>query len=152
MQPFPHHHVVVASGAATGHVELRAHALPVLQSAPPIEFERPGNLWSPETLLVGAIGDCFVLTFRAVARASRLDWTSIECEVRGELDRADQTVRFTRFEIRVRLTVPNERDRELAGRVLQRAERGCLITNSLNAETHLTTDVTTASNACLAGT
>jgi uncharacterized OsmC-like protein len=96
------------------------------------------------------VGDCFLLTFRSIARASRLDWVSIGCDVRGVLDRVDRTTRFTRFDIHVRLTVLHERDWDLAHRVLQRAERGCRITNSLNAEAHLSADVLVGSDvACL---
>ena len=76
MKPYPHHYLVEASAAASGSVDLRARGLPVIASAPPIEFGGPGDAWSPESLLVAATADCFVLTFRAVARASKLEWSS----------------------------------------------------------------------------
>jgi organic hydroperoxide reductase OsmC/OhrA len=144
MKDFPHHYVVTASAMVDGEVGLRSEALPPLRSTPPIEFGGPGNLWSPETLLVGAVSDCFILTFRAVARASNLAWTSIECETRGTLDRVDRTTQFTRFDVHARLTVPAETDHERAHAVLEKAERGCLITSSLKGETHLTVDIDVA--------
>lgn len=141
MEEFPHHYRVTAFGAAEGDVELQSQGLPILRSAPPRQFDGPGNRWSPETLLAAAVSDCFVLTFRAVARASRLDWTSLECHVVGTVDRVDRTMRFIRFDIRARLTVADEGDRERAVRALEKAERGCLISNSLRAEVHVAAEV-----------
>lgn len=143
MKDFPHYYVVTASEIG-GDVELESDGLPPMRSAPPIEFDGPGDRWSPESLLVAAVSDCFVLTFRAVARASKLSWISIQCEVKGTLDRVDRTPRFTRFDVHARLTIPPETDRERAQRVLEKAERGCLITNSLKAEVHLTATVDVA--------
>lgn len=141
MRDFPHHYLVVASGTVDSEVELRSDALPVLRSAPPIEFDGPGDRWSPEGLLVAAVSDCFILTFRAVARASKLAWASLTCATRGTLDRVDRTVQFTRFDIHVRLILPAGTDRERAGRLLERAEHGCLITSSLKGEAHLTFEI-----------
>ena len=141
MQQLPHHYSVAALGSAEGDVAVLAEGLPTLRSASPIEFGGPGNRWSPESLIVAAVADCFVLTFRAVAQASKLAWTTLHCEVDGELDRVDRVLRFTRFDLQVRLYVPPEIGEELAQRVLQKAKQACLITNSLNAETHLESSV-----------
>jgi hypothetical protein len=57
MQAFPHRYAVTAagSGAAQGDVELSADRLPALRSASPTEFDGPGDRWSPEAFLVGAV-------------------------------------------------------------------------------------------------
>jgi organic hydroperoxide reductase OsmC/OhrA len=133
MQPFPHHYVVAARGSTAGEVELNAERLASLHSASPAAFDGPGDRWSPETLLVAAVGDCLILTFRAVARASGVSWTSLECEVNGTLDRVERASRFVAFEIRARLQVPSGTDPERARRTLEKAEQNCLISNSLNA-------------------
>lgn len=137
MQTFPHHYTAVAKGSAVGDVELNSDRLPVLRSASPAEFDGPGDRWSPETLLVASIGDCLILTFRAVARASGLAWTSLECGVTGTLDRVERTTRFVAFEIRAHLRVPAGTDAGTARRALEKAEQGCLISNSLNASIQL---------------
>ncbi|HEX2443748.1 MAG TPA: OsmC family protein [Vicinamibacterales bacterium] len=141
MDPLPHRYTATAIGSADGDVALLAEGLPTLRSASPAEFGGPGDRWSPETLIVAAVADCFVLTFRAVAQASSLAWTTMHCEVEGRLDRVDRVTRFTRLDVRVRLYLPPEVDEERAQRVLQKAKQGCLITNSLNAETHLESSV-----------
>jgi organic hydroperoxide reductase OsmC/OhrA len=138
MQAFPHYYRVVAKGSAAGDVELRADGLPVFRTASPAEFDGPGDRWSPETLLVAAVGDCLILSFRAVARASGLAWTALDCDVTGTLDRIERTTRFVAFEIRARLSVPSGTDPEVARRALDKAERICLVSNSLSAAIHLT--------------
>jgi organic hydroperoxide reductase OsmC/OhrA len=137
MHHFPHHYAVSASAAESGDIDVTASALPAIVSAPPLEFDGPGDRWSPETLLVGAVGDCLVLTFRAVARASRIAWTSLRCDVEGTLARVDNVTRFTEFDVRARLTIPAETDPAAARQALERAERHCLISNSLKAAVHL---------------
>src|SRR5215831_13340660 len=99
MRDFPHYYSVAANSAALGDVELTSEGISAIRSASPKEFDGPGDRWSPETLLVGAVADCLILTFRAVARASRLAWTSLECDVVGTLDRPERVTQFTAFEI-----------------------------------------------------
>ena len=130
MHAFPHHYTVAATGAADGEVELTAPRVRTLQSASPAEFDGPGDRWSPETFLTGAVADCFVLTFRAVARASRLPWTSLRCDATGTLDRVERVMQFTGFDLRAHLVVPPGTAPDAARRLLEKAERACLISNS----------------------
>src|SRR6266542_5020850 len=137
MQYFPHHYRATAAGAVDGDVELTSERVPLVRSASPAEFGGPGDRWSPETLLAGAVADCFILTFRAVARASKLPWTSLRCDVTGTLDRIDRVTQFTHFDLHAYLTVPVGTNPDQARRSLEKAERGCLISNSLKAAIHL---------------
>lgn len=137
MTPLPHRYAVNAVVLTTGDVDLKSEGLPPLRTAAPIEFDGPGDRWSPETLLVGAVADCIAITFRGVARASKLAWSGFTCEAAGTLDRVDGSTRFTRVDISVGLTLLNEADEDLARRVLDKVKRNCLITNSLNADVHL---------------
>jgi organic hydroperoxide reductase OsmC/OhrA len=137
MLDFPHQYFVAASGWADGDVPLGADRLPIVHSAPPVEFGGPGDRWSPETLQVAAVAGCFVLTFRGIARASRLSWSSIRCDVAGTLDRVDGVTQFTAFHLQAHLRVPALTDTEQARHALEKAERRCLIANSLKATFHL---------------
>lgn len=137
MQPFPHHYVVSAAAAPEGAVALESEGLARIESAAPREFGGPGDRWSPEALLTAAVADCLVLSFRAVAAASKLAWSSLECTVRGTLDRVEGRSRFTRFDTHATLRVPAGTDSERARRLLEKAEQVCLISNSLAAERHL---------------
>ena len=141
MQNLPHHYAVAATASAKGNVDLTSPGLARIDSAPPAEFGGPGDRWSPETLLVAAVADCFVLTFKAIARASKMDWICLSCDVEGILDRVDNLSKFTEFNLRVVLQAPPGTDEQKALRILQKSERSCLITNSLNSETHLDAEV-----------
>lgn len=142
MQTYPHRYSVTAHGGAEGDVEMNAPRLPSLVTAPPEQFGGPGDRWSPETLCVGAVADCFILTFRAIARAARLDWLDLRCEVEGTLDRVERVPQFTAFKLRAVLEVAAGTDEAQARRALERAEQSCLITNSLKAPGHLEATVT----------
>ena len=137
MQELPHKYQVSADAKTEGNISLKADNLPLLISAPPTEFGGPGDEWSPEHLLVASVADCFVLTFRAVSRASKLEWSNIESSAVGVLDRVGRLTQFTSFTVSATLTVPSGTDVDKAQRVLEKSEAGCLITNSLTAETHL---------------
>jgi len=143
MQPFPHHYTVTALASAEGEVRLESDRLPTLASAPPAEFGGPGDCWSPESLCVGAVADCFVLTFRAIARASKLPWTSLRCNAEGTLDRIERVTQFTSFLLRATLQVPPGTDQARARQLLERAEQTCLISQSLKATSHLEANVET---------
>jgi len=141
MQNFPHHYSVSATAGSEGIVELTSPGLATLESAPPAEFGGPGDRWSPETMLVAAVADCFMLSFRAIARASKLDWLSLSCDTNGTLDRVERKNQFTEFQLKVVLTCPAGTDEQKAMRLLEKAEEICLITNSLRSEAHLTAEV-----------
>lgn len=145
MQSLPHHYSVSATGAPQGDVALATDGVDDLPSSPPVEFGGPGGRWSPESLLVAAVADCFVLSFRAIARASALPWTSLQCAVDGTLDRPDgKKTQFTAFALHATLVTPPGVDADKATRLLEKAEASCLITNSLSATTHLTCTVSAA--------
>jgi organic hydroperoxide reductase OsmC/OhrA len=141
VQPFPHRYEVQASATASGEVTLRSNHLAPFASAAPVEFGGPGNRWSPETLLVAAVVDCFVLTFRGIAANSQLSWSSMTCEGAGTVERIDGVTRFTDVTMRATLSLGEGMDEAKARRVLEKAERTCLIGNSLNAPVHLESEI-----------
>ena len=148
MQDLPHHYFVAAEGTSAGDVLLDAPRVPViLRSASPAEFGGPGDRWSPETLLLGAVADCFVLTFRAVAQASRLPWSFLRCEGVGTLDRVDRALQFTEVTLQVSLSVPAGVNPYQARRALEKAEQNCLITNSLTGTIRLIPEIEVAPQA-----
>lgn len=141
MHDLPHQYAVSASATTESNVDVSSPGLTNIESAPPTEFGGPGNLWSPETFLAAAVADCFVLTFRAIARGFKLDWTAVRCDVDAVLDRPEKITRFTQFRLQVTLDVPRGVDEAKARRLIEKAEHGCLITNSLDADIQLNAEV-----------
>jgi peroxiredoxin-like protein len=142
MQPHPHRYNVRAAGEPAGSIHVHAEGLPTLVTAAPPQYGGPEGQWSPETLLVAAAADCFILTFRAIASASKLSWQRLDCNAEGILDRADGVVRFTELHLHARLVLPTGGDAEKAKRLLEKAETACLITNSLRLRPALNAEVT----------
>jgi organic hydroperoxide reductase OsmC/OhrA len=143
MKEFPHHYLAASRAGAEGDVTVTSPGLPDLTSDSPAEFGGSGVRWSPETLLCGAVADCFLLTFRAVARASKLPFAELTCDVTGRLDKVERTTSFTSFELRARLTVPAGTDEARAHSLLEKAERACLISRSLSGSVALVAEVVT---------
>jgi peroxiredoxin-like protein len=142
MLAYPHRYDVQAAAETEGSVLVRSEGLPSLTTAAPPQYGGPGGQWSPETLLVAAAADCFILTFRAIAAASKLAWRQLDCDAEGVLDRGDGIVRFTELHLRARLALPAGGDAERAKRLLEKAEAACLVTNSLALRPTLTTEIT----------
>lgn len=131
MHPFPHNYEASATAQAAGLVTTHSPQLPDLSTSAPPEFDGPAGTWSPETLLCASLANCFVLTFRAIARGARFDWLDLQCRVEGTLEREGRNSRFTRFRTFARLTLPSGADAAVANELLEKAEQGCLIANSL---------------------
>ena len=62
MERLPHLYRVEASARPEGPVALDSSGLEALSTAPPVQYDGPGDRWSPETLFIGAVVDCFALT------------------------------------------------------------------------------------------
>ena len=131
MHPYPHQYKVSAAGGPAGSVSVNAPGLPQIDTRATVEFDGPGGTWSPETLLCASVADCFILTFRALAKASKLEWTGLECRVDGKLERVEGITQFTGFTTHARLTVTRDADAGMAKALLQKAEHKCLVTSSL---------------------
>ena len=151
MQTFPHQYEVTVRAENEGDTELTSRGLTPLLSAPPAEFNGPGDRWSPETLTVAAVANCFVLTFKAIARASKLKFANIVCNAKGTLDRADGVIRFTAIHLQVRLELPPEGDPDRAHRLLEKAEKGCLVGNSLRFQPTMQAEIVVEQVPCLLG-
>ena len=137
MHAFPHYYTVKADTTTDSVVKLSSHNLPELESAPPTQFGGPGDAWSPEDLLMASVADCFVLSFKAIARISKLNWHSISCESEGELDKVDGKTKFTKIKNNVHLLIEEGESLEKAEKILHKSEAACLVTNSLTAMVEL---------------
>lgn len=141
MQKFPHHYHATAHDSSEGAVVLSSADFPKISTQPPVQFGGAGGEWSPEDLLMAAIADCFCLSFRAIAGASKLDWTGLVATAEGELDRVERVTKFTKVQIKASLTLPAGADEAKAQRLLEKAESSCLVTNSMNVSVSLQVEI-----------
>lgn len=141
MQQLPHIYHVNAESTSTSQLTSSSKGIPDITVAAPAEFGGPGDQWSPETLLLSAAANCFVLSFRAVARASKLSWVSIQCEAIGKLDKVERVTSFTEITTKVKLVIDDISEKDKAERLLHKAESVCLISNSLKSKLMLECDI-----------
>lgn len=141
MQGLPHQYTASASSTADSLVRTQIEGQPALDIAPPASFGGPGNIHSPEDLQSAAVASCFILSFRAIAAASKLAWESLAVTATGTLDQVDRSVQFTSFQTRAHLVLADGSSRDKAERLLEKAEQTCFITNSLKAQSELSVTI-----------
>jgi peroxiredoxin-like protein len=141
MQDLPHQYHVQAQGKPGENLNVCVENVPKLTVAPPAQFGGPGDEWSPEDLFMASIASCFILSFRAIAKASKFNWSSIQCDSTGTLERVEGKTRFTKIITKASLVIPSTEAIENAERLLHKAEQSCLVVNSLSSESELQCEV-----------
>ncbi len=109
-------------------------------SAPP-EFRGLAGHWTPEHFFVTAVASCFVSTFSGIAEVSRFEFLSLDLEAEGVLENGNAGWRFSTVNLRPRVKIAREEDRERALRLVEKAEKGCLIARSLNCSIAVTPEI-----------
>ena len=111
---------------------LRALSLPTVEIATPPEFKGHEGRWTPEHLYVASVNACFMTTFLALAELSKLEFSSFSCDARGKLEKGEEHgYCITEIILRPHLVIDHSRDQERAGRILEKAEKNCFISNSI---------------------
>jgi len=117
------------NGIATGH-----DVQPLINFSAPPEFQGEAGVWTPEHFFTAAVATCFVNTFQAISTFSKFSAVGLDVSVEGTVEKGEGGYRFTRVTVRPVLTVQNEADRERGMRLLEKAEKACLVSRSLNSE------------------
>ena len=123
--------------------EARADGIPNLSVGAPPEFKGRDGVWSPEHLFVASLESCFMLTFLAVAEASKLEFVSFRSSAKGRLEKIDK-YQITEVTLKPLLVLRSRDDSEKALRVLEKAERNCFISNSIKAAIKIEPEITVA--------
>lgn len=128
---------------ATGRkASLRSSGLPTLEIAPPPEFQGDPGLWTPEHLYVASVNACFVVTFLAIAELSKFDFVSFASNAIGKLEKIETSgYRITEVVLRPKLIVRHASDLERAARLVDKAEKNCLISNSIKTVVKLEPEI-----------
>jgi peroxiredoxin-like protein len=131
--PGAHEYEVIGQWGGGRGGTLESHSLNhVLEFSAPPEFQGRVGFWTPEHFLVSAVASCFISTFAAIAEMSKLEILSLRVGAKGVLEKAEGGgYRFGEIFLYPELTIAQESDRERAQRLLEKAERGCLVARSL---------------------
>jgi len=138
-----HYYDVTVNWEADRRGVLSSPVLPeTINVATPPEFPKgmPG-IWSPEHLLVAAVNSCLMTTFLAIAENSKLEFNTFRCGARGKLEQVEGKFMISEIMLKPFVSVPDEKDRERADRILHKAEAACLITNSIKSKVTMETHV-----------
>lgn len=101
-------------------------------SAPP-EFQGKPGCWTPEHLFLASIASCYVSTFSGIASFSKFEFLSLDVQLDGTVEKDEGGWRFTQVNLRPRLKILLAKDREKASRLIEKAEKTCLIARSLTS-------------------
>ncbi|PKL12196.1 MAG: osmotically inducible protein OsmC [Spirochaetae bacterium HGW-Spirochaetae-8] len=109
--------------------------MPTIEVATPPEFPggHPG-IWSPEHLFVASAEICLMTTFLSIAEKSKLIFKDYLSEAEGHLEKVESAFQITRIIIYPKVVVASEDDVEKALKTLEKAEKYCLISNSMKTE------------------
>lgn len=105
----------------------------VLRISTPKIFGGSGKEWSPEHLLLGAVSSCFMSTYLTFVKKFRFEITRLECIAEGVVEAVDGVLGFTTITIHPRIYVNNCDFLSKARLALEKAEKYCLVSNSLSA-------------------
>jgi peroxiredoxin-like protein len=123
------------------HGDLRAPVLPNLQVDAPPEFKGHEGVWTPEHLFVASVNSCFMTTFLAIAENSKLDFVSFKAGATGKLEKLERGFAMTEITLHPKLVIKNGGDFERANRILEKAEKHCLISNSIRSDMKLEPEI-----------
>ena len=121
------------AGGRNGVVQAEGVLSSISFSAPPEFLGEPGR-WTPEHFLVAAVASCFVSTFSGIAERSCLGFASFKLDAEGVLANEEGIWRFTEIKLRPVVTILKEENRDRVLRLLEKAEKSCLIARSLQCK------------------
>ncbi|QPD02349.1 MAG: Osmotically inducible protein OsmC [Candidatus Nitrospira kreftii] len=110
---------------------------PEVQVATPPEFKGHEGIWSPEDLFVASANVCLMTTFLAMAERAGLAFSSYESTAEGRLELVEGKFQFTTITIRPSIMLKAGGDVVQAKELIEKAERNCLISNSMKATIRL---------------
>jgi organic hydroperoxide reductase OsmC/OhrA len=125
LAPFPHHYIVRLEDR-----QILAPPRAPIAVGPPPQFGGTDTEWSPEELLVAATLECLWTTFEAYARRDALAvhrWSGTGTAV---LEKGTPVPTFSSITLHVELEVAAG-DETPARRLLETAEKRCIISNAL---------------------
>jgi peroxiredoxin-like protein len=114
---------------------------PSIPFAAPPQFQGESGVWTPEHFFLAAISSCLITTFLAIARLSRFEPVALELSTEGVIGKADGGFQFTRIALSPVLTIERQEDRERALRLLEKAERSCLVSRSIKCPVVMESEV-----------
>lgn len=106
---------------------------PIYVATPPAFGGQEKN-WSPEHLFLGSIASCFMSTYLYFIRKMKFEITHLECHAIGQIELVEGKYKFTHIGVFPTIHVSDVTLMEIADLAILKAQKSCLISNTLNAE------------------
>ncbi|MGE4453857.1 MAG: OsmC family protein [Sphaerochaeta sp.] len=116
--------------------------LPTIEVATPANF--PGGhegIWSPEHLYTAAAEICLMTTFLSLAEKTKLSFKSYKSEASGTMEKTEKGFLITYIHIKPTVVITDEQQKEKTLTMLEKAEKYCLISNSMKTEVTIEPEV-----------
>ena len=123
---------------------LRCEGKPDIIVACPPEFGGHPGIWSPEDLFLASVEVCTLTTFLWYVSKEHVNLKSYSSEATGTVELVDSRFRFSSITVKLRIDVSLEDDRSRVEKALKKVERACLITNSIQTDVHIESEIVTA--------
>lgn len=119
-------------GGTEGNLDA-AGLLPIDVGAPP-EFQGRGGVWSPEQLLVAALNSCYMLTFLAMAKFSKVEVVRFSSTATGKLEKTESgPYQITEIVVKPRIVIASANDLSRMPRIVEKAKENCFVSNSIKS-------------------
>jgi organic hydroperoxide reductase OsmC/OhrA len=107
-----------------------ANGLSPIECAIPQEFNGPGGGYSPEDLMVMAVMNCYIATFKVFAEKATLNFESIEVSGTIEINRLDSGIVGVKS-LKINVKLDGASDNSKAMMILEETRKNCLMANAL---------------------
>lgn len=128
--------------------EARISKITAVEVETPIECVTPpefphgiAGMWSPETYFLASIAGCYVNTYQALCDRFKMQPVSVECEASGTVALVEGKYAFTGVMLNPIITVASHDDEETAYRIIEKAHKYCLISNSVKCQVSVSENV-----------
>ena len=121
---------------------LRCEDKPDIVVACPPEFGGHPDIWSPEDLFVGSVEVCLLTTFLWFVNKEHVALKFYRSKTAGTVELVGGVFRFSAITVTMNIGISQEHDRQIIEKILKKVKRVCLISNSIQAEVHIESDIT----------
>lgn len=106
-----------------------------IEVATPPEFPNGmPHIWSPEHLFTAAVSSCLMTTFLAIAENSNLEFQSFKCGAKGLLEKVEGRFVMSEIHLFPEVVITDASQKERMERIIEKAEKACLISNSIHSK------------------
>ena len=115
---------------------LSSPVLPIqIETATPPDFPKGiKDIWTAEHLFIAAVNGCFMQTFLAIADNSHLEIISFDCNAVGIVETVNEKLAVSKITLKPKVGIKSADQEEQLRKILEMADRECLICNSVTTQ------------------